>query len=79
MIALTFVGLTFPCTVQPVFIDSPRNFTIDEFSNITLECSVSGNPPPAITWVHDGVAIGEEEGTVHWEVSLDSNSVSVRS
>lgn len=68
----------FLCTVPPVIINSPPNTTIDEHSNITLECRASGNPPPMITWTHNGATVGDEEGIFNWQESNDSTSVSAR-
>ena len=68
----------FLCTVPPVIIKSPADATIDEHSNVTLECRATGNPPPVITWTHNGVTIGDEEGIVNLQESNDSTSVSAR-
>ena len=29
---------------------------------ITMECDVSGDPPPEVTWTKDGVAVSEGDG-----------------
>ena len=65
-------------TVPPVIIKSPANATVDEHSKVTLECHATGNPPPVITWTHNGVTIGDEEGIVNLQESNDSTSVSAR-
>lgn len=47
--------------MPPVFIDSPESATVDEFSNVTLECRASGNPVPTITWNHDEGIVDQQE------------------
>ncbi|KAE9553836.1 hypothetical protein FO519_002966 [Halicephalobus sp. NKZ332] len=39
----------------PKFIDTLINSSILENSEINLECTVQGKPPPSITWYHDGL------------------------
>lgn len=47
--------------MPPKFIDSPESATVDEFSNVTLECRASGNPVPNITWNRDGGTVEQQE------------------
>ena len=49
--------------VPPEFISSPQNVTVIEEQNVnlTLDCTVYGNPTPDVKWTKDGVDISENQ------------------
>ena len=49
--------------VPPQFISSPQNVTVIEEQNVnlTLDCTVYGNPTPDVKWTKDGHDISENQ------------------
>ena len=49
--------------VPPEFISSPQNVTVIEEQNVnlTLDCTVYGNPTPDVKWTKDGLDISENQ------------------
>ena len=49
--------------VPPEFISSPQNVTVIEEQNVnlTLDCTVYGNPTPDVKWTKDGIDISENQ------------------
>ena len=43
--------------VQPEFTSSPDNTTAREGQNVTLNCTVNGNPTPVVRWTKDSEAL----------------------
>ena len=49
--------------VPPEFISSPQNVTVIEEQNVnlTLDCTVYGNPTPDVKWTKDGHDLSENQ------------------
>jgi len=47
--------------VKPLFIQKPEDTTSFEKENITLECKVTGKPPPRVVWLKNGDKIKPDE------------------
>ena len=45
--------------VPPSLITRPTDQTIMENKEFTFNCTASGNPTPKITWMKDGVPVGQ--------------------
>lgn len=43
----------------PSFLVSPRDFNFSLGSGFEIQCSVAGDPSPAMSWYHNGVKIVE--------------------
>ena len=43
----------FPITDQSEITTPPQNTTEQEGNNVTLSCTVDGNPKPSISWIKD--------------------------
>ncbi|XP_035302232.1 titin isoform X4 [Cricetulus griseus] len=44
-----------------IFQEMPRNASCREGDSIILECSISGEPQPVVTWLHNGVLIKQNQ------------------
>ena len=40
-------------TAQPSFIVTPKDKTVGVGRRVSLQCEVTGNPPPAVFWNRD--------------------------
>ena len=49
--------------VPPEFISSPQNVTVieEQNANLTLDCTVNGNPTPDVKWTKDGIDLLENQ------------------
>nr|CAD7205079.1 unnamed protein product [Timema douglasi] len=51
---------------EPRFLTTPpNNYTAQHGSNITLECSAVGNPPPRVTWLKYGGSLPRNRTELH--------------
>lgn len=46
---------------MPQFIRKPKDTMVLEKEDITLECEVTGKPPPRVTWLKNGDRIKQDE------------------
>ena len=53
---------TYFVLVGPVVIQHPVNFNVITSSNATLQCTVSGIPPPTVTWQYNSTLAMEGSG-----------------
>ena len=60
--------------VQPEFISTPQNLTVREGQDANLQCKVSGNPVPDVTWKKDGEAVNTGDQRI-LNVSITGNTV----
>jgi len=59
-ISLSFL-LCIIIIVKPRFIHKPEDTTGFEKENITLQCKVTGYPPPRVIWLKNGDKIKPDE------------------
>ena len=45
------------CTVPPVVLNSPDNYTSLLRNPVTLQCLTAGYPPPEVTWLKNGAPL----------------------
>ncbi len=47
-----------PARSAPVFLSRPSETTVLEGApSVSLDCAANGSPPPAVTWLRDGVRV----------------------
>ena len=61
-------------TDQPEIAAHPQNQTRIEGDNVTLSCSVDGNPVPTISWTRDGSPVNTS-GTI--SISDDKKQLTI--
>jgi len=47
--------------VKPLFIHEPKDTLCFKEENVTLECKVTGKPPPSVIWLKNGDRIKPDE------------------
>ncbi|CAH3163905.1 unnamed protein product [Pocillopora meandrina] len=69
--------LFFP--VPPEFISSPQNVTVIEEQNVnlTLNCTVNGNPTPDVKWTKDGIDISENQRIIVSDFKGNTSSLTI--
>jgi len=55
-------------TVPPSLTTTPTDQTVQEGNMATFHCRATGNPTPTITWLKDGMTVGQGE-TLNFKVN----------
>ena len=65
--------------VPPEFISSPQNKIVIEEQNVnlTLNCTVYGNPTPDVKWTKDGIDISENQRIIVSDFKGNTSSLKI--